>query len=78
MVRVAFRTAKPALGTETARPSRLDSGGAAVNLNLFNWIREGIRQSVLLGVSDALEEIGTAPQGDELKHHLQTAIGRRP
>lgn len=48
-----------------------------MNLNLFTWIREGVRQSVLLGVSDALEDIGTAPQGDEIKQHLQATIGRR-
>jgi hypothetical protein len=36
------------------------------NLGLFNWIREGVRQSVLLGVSDALESIGSPDSSDKL------------
>jgi len=31
----------------------------ANNLGLFQWIRNGVRQSVLQGVSDALDTIGT-------------------
>jgi hypothetical protein len=29
------------------------------NLGLFGWIRDGVKQSVLMGVSDAIETIGT-------------------
>jgi hypothetical protein len=29
------------------------------SINFFGWIREGVKQSVLLGVSDAIETIGT-------------------
>lgn len=36
------------------------------NMNLFSWIRDGVRQSVLLGVSDAVEQLGTPPSTDEL------------
>lgn len=36
------------------------------NLNFFSWIRDGVRQSVLLGVSDAVEQLGTPPAGEEL------------
>lgn len=36
------------------------------NSGLFNWIREGVRQSVLLGVSDALESIGSPDSSDKL------------
>ena len=28
-------------------------------INFFGWIRDGVKQSVLLGVSDAIETIGT-------------------
>ncbi|MFO0905136.1 MAG: hypothetical protein U0939_19170 [Pirellulales bacterium] len=38
--------------------------------NVFSWIREGVKQSVLLGVSDALEQIGTAPDGEEAKPRI--------
>ena len=48
-----------------------------MNLNVFTWIREGVRQSVLLGVSDALEHIGPAHDGDDLKGRVATAITRR-
>lgn len=46
-----------------------------MQFNLFSWIREGVRQSVILGVSDAVEAIGS-PQADDpirerLSHLLQ-------
>jgi hypothetical protein len=41
-----------------------------MNINLFQWIREGVRHSVLLGVSDAVEQIGTHPTGDNLSTRL--------
>lgn len=42
-----------------------------MQLNVFAWIREGVKRSVLLGVSDAVEAIG-APEGDDgaLKQRL--------
>jgi hypothetical protein len=48
-----------------------------MQFNLFTWIREGVRRSVILGVSDAVEAIGVA-DGDEnvrqrLAHLLQPA-----
>ncbi len=36
-----------------------------MQFNLFSWIREGVRQSVLLGVNDAVESLGT-PAGDNV------------
>jgi hypothetical protein len=41
-----------------------------MNLNVFTWIREGVRQSVLAGVSDAIEQMGTAVDGDDLRPRL--------
>ena len=35
-----------------------------MQFNLFAWIREGVRRSVILGVNDAVEEIGS-PHGDQ-------------
>ncbi len=40
------------------------------SFNVFTWIREGVRQSVLLGVSDALEQLGPATDGEEAKPRL--------
>lgn len=36
------------------------------NLNFFSWLRDGVRQSVLLGVSDAVEQLGTPPATEDL------------
>jgi hypothetical protein len=30
-----------------------------MSVNFFNWIRDGVKQSVLLGVSDAIETLGS-------------------
>lgn len=35
------------------------------NLGVFGWIRESVRKSVLLGFSDAVEQLGVAADGDE-------------
>ena len=35
-------------------------------MNFFTWIRDGVRQSVLLGVSDAIETLGTPAAAEEL------------
>lgn len=37
-----------------------------MSVNFFEWIRDGVRQSVLLGVSDAIEQLGTPAQADEI------------
>lgn len=36
------------------------------NMNFFGWIRDGVRQSVLLGVSDAVEQLGTPAAIEDL------------
>jgi hypothetical protein len=36
------------------------------NINFFSWIRDGVRQSVLLGVSDAIDQLGTPASTEEL------------
>ncbi len=41
-------------------------GNAEVNVNFFEWLRSGVRQSVLLGVSDAIEQLGTPADNDEI------------
>ena len=34
-------------------------GNFLVSTNFFSWLREGVKQSVLLGMSDAIESLGT-------------------
>ena len=32
--------------------------------NFFSWIRDGVKQSVMMGVADALDELGTPEEND--------------
>jgi hypothetical protein len=41
-----------------------------MNANLFSWIREGVKQSVLLGVSDAVEALGVPDNADDIRPRL--------
>lgn len=36
------------------------------SVNFFGWIRDGVRQSVLLGVSDAIDQLGAPAAAEEL------------
>lgn len=45
-----------------------------MQVNVFGWIREGVRQSVLMGVADAMESIGTPPSGEDLRPKLLDSI----
>lgn len=47
------------------------------NMGLFHWIREGVKQSVLLGVSDAVEVIGT-PEDASPYHPALQAFAKAP
>ncbi len=47
-----------------------------MQFNLFTWIREGVRRSVMLGVADAIETVGTPPAGSELNKSLQNFLSR--
>lgn len=41
-----------------------------MEFNLFSWIREGVKRSVILGVSDAVEAIGTTHDDDKVQERL--------
>ncbi len=43
-------------------------------MNFFNWIRDGVRHAVLLGVSDAVGDIGTPTEGDDIGQRLLQAL----
>lgn len=43
----------------------------------FGWIRDGVRQSVLLGFSDAVEQLGS-PSGGELHPELAAVLRSAP
>lgn len=42
--------------------------------NFFQWIREGVKQSVLLGVSDAVDQLGTIPHSEQLNDQLRATL----
>ena len=48
-----------------------------VNINVFSWIREGVRQSVLAGVSDAIDQMGTTVDGDDLRPRIADVLRRQ-
>lgn len=41
-----------------------------MNVNLFQWIRDGVKHSVMAGVADAVEQIGVPPTDDNLSARL--------
>lgn len=43
-------------------------------MNFFSWVRDGVRQAVLLGVSDAVGDIGTPPEGDDIGQRLLQSL----
>jgi hypothetical protein len=45
-----------------------------MNFNFFDWIREGVKQSVLLGISDATETIGSPNEVDHVNQQLFVAL----
>ncbi len=45
-----------------------------MQFNFFSFVREGIKHSILLGVSDAVEAIGTPGDTDELNQRLSEAL----
>ena len=47
------------------------------NLGVFGWIRESVRRSVLLGFSDAVEQLGaTADPNESLHPQLASVLGQ--
>lgn len=46
-----------------------------MNMNFFQWLRDGVRQSVVLGVSDAVEQIGVPETEQEVNPGLAAVLG---
>ena len=41
-----------------------------MNFNFFDWLRDGVKQSVILGVNDAVDCLGTPQDKDDVQQHL--------
>ncbi len=39
-------------------------------MNFFDWIRQGVKRSVLEGVADAVEHLGTPAEQDQMREQL--------
>lgn len=49
-----------------------------MSVNFFSWIREGVKHSVLLGVSDAIETIGTPEDPNNLHPSVAALLQNAP
>jgi hypothetical protein len=47
-------------------------------MSVYNWIREGVRQAVLSGFSDAIEQVGVPTQGQQLNPQLVSVLRQAP
>jgi hypothetical protein len=47
-------------------------------VNFFSWLRDGVRQSVLLGVSDAVEQLGSPASADEIHPSVAGILAAKP
>ncbi len=47
------------------------------NMGVFGWIRESVRRSVLLGFSDAVEQLGVAADSSEAINPQMAAVLRQ-
>jgi hypothetical protein len=45
-----------------------------MRISFFDWIREGVRQSILLGLSDAATEIGSEKDVEALNQQLLSSL----
>jgi hypothetical protein len=46
------------------------------SIGFFAWLREGVRRAVLLGFSDAITQIGTRNEGEDLSPELAATLQR--
>ena len=46
-------------------------------MSFFQWLREGVRQAVVLGLADAVEDVGTRSQGEDLGPALAHSLRER-
>lgn len=46
-------------------------------MTFFNWVREGVRQAVVLGVADAVEDIGGRSRDEDFGPALAQTLRER-
>lgn len=48
------------------------------NVNVFGWIRDSVRRAVLLGFSDAVEQVGTLEGNQNINPQLLSMLKQNP
>ncbi|MBL9122400.1 MAG: hypothetical protein JNG90_02125, partial [Planctomycetaceae bacterium] len=43
-------------------------------MSFYSWIRDGVKRAVLLGVSDAIEQMGAPHEGEEINPRLAALL----
>jgi len=43
-------------------------------MSFYNWIRDGVKRAVLLGVSDAIDQIGAPHETEEINPRLAAML----
>ncbi len=46
-------------------------------MSFFQWVREGVRQAVVLGLADAVEDVGTRMREEDLGPALAKTLRER-
>ncbi len=46
-------------------------------MSFFQWLREGVRQAVVLGLADAVEDVGTRSSEDDFGPALAQSLRER-
>lgn len=46
-------------------------------MSFFEWLREGVRQAVVLGLADAVEDVGSRNRGEDLGPALAQSLRDR-
>jgi hypothetical protein len=46
-------------------------------MSFFNWVREGVRQAVVLGFADAIEDVGSRSREEDFGASLAQSLRER-
>ena len=46
-------------------------------MSFFHWVREGVRQAVVLGFADAIEDVGTRNRDEDFGASLAQSLRER-
>ncbi len=46
-------------------------------MSFFHWVREGVRQAVVLGFADAIEDVGTRSRDEDFGASLAQSLRER-